>query len=292
MHIPVLKDEVIRFLNPQANENFIDATFCQGGYATAILMKNGPEGRVLGIEVDPVLYEKALNEKKGISRLLLINSSYTKLEDIVKRTNFYPVHGIVFDLGVSSWHFQESGRGFSFQKSEKLDMRYDPRQELSAFEIVNRWSADELEEILKRWGEERFSRRISRMIVEERKKQPIETTCQLSEIISKAVPAWYRRKRIHCATRTFQALRIAVNNELENASEGIKAGIKLLVAGGRIVVVSFHSLEDRIAKYIFKEKAAEGILKILTKKPVCPSESEIQKNPSSRSAKLRAAVKL
>jgi len=289
MHIPVLQKEVLEYLDPKPNENFIDATVGEAGHTVAILEKNQPRGKVLGIEWDPELYKKLL--KSDIDRLTLVNDSFVNLKEIVKRVKFRQLSGILFDLGLSSWHLEESGRGFSFLKNEPLDMRYNPQNSLTAEKIVNYWAASEIEKILKTYGEERFAPRIAETFVSFRRIKPIKTTLQLVEIIKKTVPSWYQHKKIHFATRTFQALRIAVNDELNNLEKTLPQAIEILKPGGRLVVISFHSLEDRIVKNFLKEKSKENILKILTKKPIRPSGEEIIKNPRSRSAKLRAAQK-
>ena len=289
MHIPVLQKEVLEYLDPKPNENFIDATVGEAGHTVAILEKNQPRGKVLGIEWDPELYKKLL--KSDIDRLTLVNDSFVNLKEIVEREKFTKVSGILFDLGLSSWHLEESGRGFSFLKNEPLDMRYNPQNSLTAEKIVNYWAASEIEKILKTYGEERFAPRIAETFVSFRRIKPIKTTLQLVEIIKKTVPSWYQHKKIHFATRTFQALRIAVNDELNNLEKTLPQAIEILKPGGRLVVISFHSLEDRIVKNFLKEKSKENILKILTKKPIRPSGEEIIKNPRSRSAKLRAAQK-
>jgi 16S rRNA (cytosine1402-N4)-methyltransferase len=290
MHIPVLQKEVIQYLNPKPNENFIDCTIGEGGHAAAILERNGPKGKVLGIELDPELY-KRLKAAEIKNRLILVNDSYVNLKEIVEREKFRSVSGILFDLGMSSWHLEESGRGFSFLKDEPLDMRYNPESSLTAEKILNYWSVQEIEKILKEYGEERFAKKIAQKIIELRKIKPIETTFQLVEIVKSATPHWYHRKKIHPATRTFQALRITVNDELNNLRKTLPQTIEILKPGGRLVVISFHSLEDRIIKNFLKEKAKENILKILTKKPIKPSLKEIKINPRSRSAKLRACQK-
>lgn len=285
MHIPVLQKEVIEYLNPKPNENFIDCTIGEGGHTLAILEKNGPEGKVLGIEFDAQLYKKLL--ESDINRLVLINDSYINLEKIVKKERFQLVSGILFDLGLSSWHLDKSGRGFSFLRDEPLDMRYNPGSPLTAGKILNDWSEKEIEKILKEYGEERrFVRRIAKEIIEARKLKPIKTTFQMVEIIKKAVTGKYERGRIHPATRTFQALRIAVNDELSNLEKALPQALEILEKGGRLAVISFHSLEDRIVKNFFRQN-----LKILTKKPIRPSPEEIKLNPRSRSAKLRVGEK-
>jgi len=290
VHIPVLQKEVLQYLDPKPNENFIDCTIDGGGHAIAILEKTSPKGRILGIEIDSELYQKL---KLQISkRLILVNDSYVNLKEIVKREKFGPVSGILFDLGMSSWHLEESGRGFSFLKNEPLDMRYDLENPLTAEKIVNFWSEPDIEKILKEFGEEKFAKKIAQNLVEERKSVPIKTTFQLVKIIKKAVPLRYQRQRLHCATRTFQAIRIATNKELDNLEKVLPQTIEILPAGGKLIVISFHSLEDRIVKNFFREKAKENILKIVTKKPVGPGPKETKINPRSRSSKLRAAVKI
>ncbi|MCK4453733.1 16S rRNA (cytosine(1402)-N(4))-methyltransferase RsmH [Candidatus Parcubacteria bacterium] len=286
MHTPVFKKEVLAYLNPKPNENFIDATLGEGSHAIAILEKIKPNGKVLGIEIDPELFKTV----KQRDRLIIVNDSYVNLKKIVEKYNFRP-DGILFDLGFSSWHIEESGKGFSFQKDEPLIMRYDSGQGLTAQEILNRWSEKEIEKILREYGGERFSRRITKGIIKARKVKSIETTFQLKEIINKAVPKNYERGRISPATRTFQALRIKVNDELENLKKVLPQTLKILEPKGRLVIISFHSLEDKIVKNFLRQEGKKAQIKILTKKPIRPTEEEIKSNPRSRSACLRAAVK-
>jgi len=290
VHEPVLLKEVIEYLNVEKNKNYVDCTIGEGGHAIEILKRNGSKGKVLGIEIDPELYKKLREEK--LERLILVNDSYSNLKEIVEREGFKEIHGILFDLGISNWHIEKSGRGFSFLRDEPLIMRYDRRQKLTAERIVNEWPEKEIERILREFGEERFAKRIAREIAKARKTKPIKTTFQLVEVIKRAVPSFYQHRKIHFATKTFQALRIAVNNELENLRVALPKAIEVLEKGGRLVVISFHSLEDRIVKNFLKEKEREGKIKILTKKPIRPSKEEIIKNPRSRSAKLRAALKI
>lgn len=280
IHKAVLQKEVLQYLDPKPNENFIDCTIGGSGHTISILDKNKPNGKVLGIEADPQLYQKL--KFKDLKRLILINDSYINLKKIVEKNKFSQINGILFDLGMSSWHLEESGRGFSFMRNEPLDMRYNPENLLTAEEIINQWPEPKILKILKEYGEERFARKIAERIVKER---PIKTTFQLVEIIKKATP---RRTKIHPATRTFQALRIAVNDELNNLRKVLPQAIEILASRGRIVIISFHSLEDRIVKNFFRE---ERDIEIITKKPITTSEEEIKINPRSRSAKLRAAVK-
>ena len=293
MHIPVLQNEVLKYLDPKPNQNFIDATIGEGGHAISILERTSPNGKLLGIDWSPEIIEncklKIQNVKK---RITLVCDNFVNLKEIVKRERFLAVSGILFDLGMSSWHLEESGRGFSFLKNEPLDMRYSPQNPLTAEKIVNFWSEPDIEKILKEFGEEKFAKKIAQNLVEERKSVPIKTTFQLVKIIKKAVPLRYQRQRLHCATRTFQAIRIATNKELDNLEKVLPQTIEILPAGGKLIVISFHSLEDRIVKNFFREKAKENILKIVTKKPVGPSPKETKINPRSRSSKLRAAVKI
>ena len=295
MHMPVLQKEVLEYLDPKPNENFIDCTAGEGGHALAALEKNGPRGKVLGIEIDLELYKKLKEDClkwQFKQRLIPVNDSYTNLKEIVGREKFKNISGILFDLGMSSWHLEESKRGFSFQQNEPLDMRYSPQSPLTAKKILNYYSASEIERILKEYGEEQFAQSIAKNIVEIRKFKPIQTTPQLVEIIKRAVPSWYQHRKIHFATKTFQALRIAVNDELNNLKNVLPQALKILKPEGRLVVISFHSLEDRIVKNFFRENSKENLIKILTKKPIKPTVEEIKINPRSRSAKLRASLKL
>lgn len=275
MHIPVLQKQVLEYLDPKPNENFIDCTINGGGHTTAILKRNGPNGKVLGIELDQEIFHAA-KAALNLDRVILVNDSYTNLKEIVKENNFKPVNGILFDLGMSSWHLEESGRGFSFQKDEPLDMRYDTSQELRAEEIINNYSQKEIEKILKEFGEERFAKRVAKKIVENR---PIKTTLELVKVIKQA--------RVHSLSRIFQALRIAVNQELSSLEKALSQVEDILSPGGRLVVISFHSLEDRIVKNFFKNSN----LKILLKKPIRPLKEEIKENLRSRSSKLRTGIK-
>ena len=302
IHIPVLQKEVLNYLQPKPNENFIDATIGEGGYAFAVLNKNKPKGRVLGIEIDENIYQEAKRKMAEFSgRLILVNDSYINLKEIVKRNKFEPVDGILFDLGMNSWHLEKSGRGFSFLRDEPLIMRYTCSQvqnktglnlkNLTAEAIVNQFPEEKLVKIFREYGEERFARRIAGKICEERKRKLIKTTFQLKSIVIRAIPKKIRYSRIRCLARIFQSLRIAVNNELDNLEKVLPQTIEILKPGGRLVVISFHSLEDRIVKNFLKDESKKGRFKILTKKPVIADLEEIKVNPRARSAKLRAAIK-
>lgn len=296
VHVPVLVEEVLYYLDPRPNDNFIDCTVGEGGHTIAILKKNAPNGKVLAIDADPEQIKNyKLTKRDSDNRVILVNDNFKNLKKIVE--NFCPdwqgkIRGILFDLGMSSWHLEKSKRGFSFRYNEDLDMCYGKTATVSAKEIINQWPSQEIERIIKEYGEERYAWRIADKIAKQRKQKPILTTFDLIEVIREAVPKNYERGRIHPATRTFQALRIVVNQELKNLKVALPQALEILSPGGRIVVISFHSLEDRIVKNFFKEKAKEGKIKILTKKPVIPSQEEIEKNKKSHSAKLRAAVKL
>ncbi|MDW8040849.1 MAG: 16S rRNA (cytosine(1402)-N(4))-methyltransferase RsmH [Nitrososphaerota archaeon] len=293
LHLPVMKEEVIRFLDPKPDEDFIDCTIGLGGHASAILERNKPNGKVLGIDFDPQIIEELKRCVRGTElekRLVLVCDNFANLEKVAKTHDFMEVSGVLFDLGLSSWHLEASGRGFSFWRNEPLDMRYNPQSNtLTAEGILNTWSLKDIVRILRVYGEERFARRIAKEIVDSR---PLRTTVDLVMAVERATPPWYHRRRIHFATKTFQALRIAVNSELENLERALPQALNVLRSGGKLAVITFHSLEDRVAKNFMRVKAKEGAIKVLTKKPVRPSEKEVKENPRARSAKLRVAVKV
>ncbi len=297
MHIPVLLKEVIYYLDPKPGDTILDATINGGGHAKEILRIIGENGRLIGIEQDAEILE---NLKSQISNLknnvILINGNFRDLDELLEPLNIKSINGALFDLGMSSVQLEDSGRGFSFQKDESLIMSYKSElksNDLTARDILNKWSERDIADVLYKYGEERYSRRIARRIVERRKEKQIETTFELVEIIRLSVPPAYRNnRRIHCATRTFQALRIVVNDELDAMREGIERAWGLISKDSKLVVISFHSLEDRIVKNFFRKIADEGQGQILTKKPVTPNEEEQKLNPRSRSAKLRAIKKI
>lgn len=293
MHKSVLPKEVIEYLNPKSGENFIDCTLGQGGHTFSILDLIGPSGRVLGIDWDKESLNRfcAQHPDPSLQRLVLACGNYSRIKEIAAEFDFKPVNGVLMDIGLSSWHFEESSRGFGFSKDEELDMRYDTGTAESAKDLINRLPQQDLERILREYGEEKFARSIARRIAMSRKIRPIQTTLELVEAVKKGVPTRCHLHKPHFATRTFQALRIAVNHELDNLETALTPAYEILAPGGRLVVISFHSLEDRIVKNRFRElKANKGAL-ILTKKPVTPQEEEINFNPRSRSAKLRAIMK-
>ena len=291
MHIPVLKDKVIEYLNPRPNQNFIDATIGGGGHAIAILKRRAPKGKILALDLDAdaILKVKAKAKEAGVeARLQMMEEDFANIAGAALKEKFKPVHGILFDLGLSSDQLENSGRGFSFKKSEALDMRYNKESPTTAEKIVNFWSKRDIEYILKEYGEEEFSTEIAQAIIQTRATKQIAKTNHLVEIVLKATPGWYHKKKIHPATKTFQALRIAVNRELENLKMALPQAVEILENQGTLVVISFHSLEDRMVKNFFKDNSQ---LLVLTKKPVVAQDEEIKQNPRSRSAKLRAARK-
>jgi len=289
MHISVLLKETIEGLCPGKNENFIDCTLNGGGHTKEILKRNGPKGKVFGIEWDKEIFENI--KKENIDRLIPINDSYANLKTIAQNNDFHNIFGILFDLGMSSYQIDEEKKGFSFKKDEPLIMAYGEGDQ-SAEKIINEYPESELERIIREYGEEKFSKKIAKKIIEERKNKRIKTTFQLTEIIKKAIPKTYQYTKIHFATRTFQAIRIETNQELENIKKTLPKAIELLAPGGRIAIISFHSLEDRIVKNYFKDQEQKKIIKISTEKPITPTEEEIKINPRARSAKLRIAIKL
>jgi 16S rRNA (cytosine1402-N4)-methyltransferase len=291
MHIPVLLQEVIKFLNPQSNENFIDMTVGEGRYAMAILQYTAPLGKILGIDLDEESLKVAKENLVAFeNRVILKQGNYKDIDKIAKEVDILPVNGIVFDLGLGTFQIEDSSRGFSFLRDEPLKMTFDLGSEMSAEKVINESSLELLTKIFQEYGEEKNAYKIAQAIVEERKNKKITRTSELVEIIEKTVDG--RRNRLHPATKIFQALRIYVNDELNNLKEGLEKSVKILDKDGRIAVVSYHSLEDRLVKKFYKEKEKEGVLKIITKKPITPTKVEILNNRRSRSAKLRVAQKI
>lgn len=289
-HIPVLLEETIEALNVQPGGRYIDGTIGPGGHAAAIMEHSAPGGQLLGIDADPraIKLAKSRLEAYGDS-VLLVNQNFANIKEICLKHGFSPVHGILFDLGLSSVQLEKNNRGFSFRHDSLLDMRFSPRQEVTANVIVNSAPEDQLAKIIKVYGEERHSQRIARHIVRQR---PITTSLQLAQTVEQALGG--RRGRIHPATRTFQALRIAVNQELEKLGAALEQAVDLLGFGGRLVVISYHSLEDRIVKQFMHQQAGgdRAALRLINKKVITPSLAEVHYNPRSRSAKLRAAERI
>jgi 16S rRNA (cytosine1402-N4)-methyltransferase len=287
-HLPVLREKVVEMLNIRQDGIYIDATAGLGGHAEAILTEIGPEGRIVGIDRDEEAL-RGVHERLSDSRVMLMRGNFSDMESMVSVNGINAVDGILFDLGVSGMQLRSPWRGFSFISDAPLDMRMDRNQELSAKDIVNRYPERELERIFREFGEERRARKIAEAITRQREKKPIETCAELAKLVEKVYGV---RGRIHPATRTFQALRIAVNQELAHLEKGLHASLRLLKQSGRLCVISYHSLEDRIVKHFIADNARNGLLKIMTKKPITPAPEELRLNPSSRSAKLRVAEKI
>lgn len=288
IHVPVMLDKVVEYLEGIRKEYIVDCTFGGGGHSVELL-KKFPEVKVIGIDRDLNAIKRGEMLKKDFKdRLSLFHSNFKNLPSLLNSINVSIVDAVLADLGVSSDLLEEPERGFSFQKDGPLDMRMDETSSLTAEMVLNSYPRERLEKIFFEYGQERFSRRIAKVICEYRKKKRITTTKELAELISRHVR---KNSRIHPATRIFQALRIEVNNELNSLNEFLRSIPPLLSAGGRIVVISFHSLEDRIVKSFFRESEEKGILKIITKKPLSPNEEEIVRNPRARSARMRVAEK-
>lgn len=307
-HTPVMVREVIASLRCRAGAIYVDGTVGGGGHAEAILLGTAPDGLLIGIDADAeALRETEQRLTPFGARKILVQGNFADMEAILAERNIEKVDGILLDLGVSSHQLDTAERGFSFSMDAPLDMRMDRTRGSSAYDFIHTLSREELERIIKDYGEERMARRIARSIVENRKHSPIRTTADLASVVVKAMPRGVGRQRIHPATRTFQAFRIAVNDELVRLQQAVASGTKRLRPGGRLSVISFHSLEDRIVKdaFLAAEKGCicptdlpvcacglKPTLKILTRKPETPSETEIHDNPRARSAKLRTAEKI
>jgi 16S rRNA (cytosine1402-N4)-methyltransferase len=308
-HVPVLLSEVLEYLNVKKGGKFVDGTVGGGGHLRAILKANA-QNEILGIDLDQASLYKLKQElvEEGLDqKVKLIHGSYANINKILSEAGFGPVDGILLDLGFSSLQLDDHTRGFSFATDGPLDMRYNRDAQLSATSVVNQYGPQDLERVISEYGEERFARRIAGKIVETRKSEPITTTKQLFEIIRTSLPLPVRFKASDHIRRVFQAIRIEVNQELMNLSEVLPKMLRLLNPGGRIVIISFHSLEDRIVKEFFVTEAKDCVcppefptcvcdkastIRILTRKPITASIEEIAMNPRSKSAKLRAAEKL
>lgn len=316
-HIPVMLDEVLEYLNPKEGEYFIDGTLGGASYTVAIAKRIGETGKLMSFDLDPLAIENAkkIFKKEKLNNIILEHTNFKNIYDSAKN-NFEKdfgeefdkgvFSGIVFDLGLSNAQLEDSKRGFSFKESTPLDMAFGDNSKRT-WDLLNNYSKEDLEGYLKDYGEEKFYKRIVAGILEARKKGSIDKTSQLVDIINSSVPAFYKRQKIHSATKTFQALRIATNEELENIKIAIPDSLRLLKKGGRIVVISYHSLEDRIIKNIFKNESTDCIcpssfpvcqcdhkasIKIITKKILQASEEELARNPKARSAKMRVAEKI
>lgn len=294
-HAPVFIDEVTAWLVTDLAETFVDGTVGYGGHSKQLLETAGSKAVLVGIDRDEeaLTYSKARLAEFG-ARAILIRGDFVDVKRLLRTVDVSAVDGALFDLGVSSPQLDDPSRGFSFQEDGPLDMRMDQSMGATAGQLVNALPESELADLIFQYGEERFSRRIARAIVRARERQTLASTQDLTTVIKDSVPAAYRRGRIHCATRTFQALRIAVNRELDVLEPAIRDAVDLLRPGGRLAVISFHSLEDRIVKHTFRALAERPhpLVAVLTKKPQIPSEAECQANPRARSAKLRVVERL
>ncbi len=303
IHKPVLLQETIEALQAQPRKRYIDCTLGCGGHAQAILEEIQPGGKLLGIDTDPEATRVArVRLANHAESTIIVDDNFVNLETICKENNFLPVQGILFDLGISSAQIEKAGRGFSFQQDGPLDMRFSPAQELTAADIINILTEDKLAELIRNYGEERYSRQIAKHMAKHR---PIATTLELAHIVESAVGG--RRSRIHPATKTFMALRIATNRELDNLITALKQAVTCLDHKGRLVVISYHSLEDRLVKNFMKQESTgclcpprtpkctcghEATLKLISKKVITPSPKELESNTRSRSAKLRVAERI
>jgi len=307
-HEPVMLREVLDALAVRPGGTYIDCTVGGGGHACGILERSAPDGILIGLDRDPDAMAAAAKRLKTFGkRVTLVQADFRDLLRILGGLGIGNADGVLYDLGVSSHQFDDPERGFTYREDAPLDMRMDPGSDITAADLVNTLSQDELARIIRQYGEERWAGRIAAFIVEERRRRPIRTTGDLVETIKRAVPARARRQGPHPARRTFQALRIAVNAELEALASSLRQAVHILKPGGRICVIAYHSLEDRIVKETFREMAAsctcppglpvcrcgrEPLLRALTSRPQYPSPGEVAANPRSRSARLRAAEKL
>lgn len=307
-HLPVMTVEVIKHLVTRPEGIYVDATLGLGGHTKAILESTGCKSLLIGLDVDEealTIAREYLSKYNG--HVIFRNSNFSDIDKVLESLEISEVDGIVADLGMSSFQIDSSERGFSFMKDEPLDMRMDARLRFTAYDLVNEMGTDEISKVLKMYGEEKWAKRIAKRIVEKRKDKPIETSAELAMLVSDAIPKKFHPHRIHPATKTFQALRIAVNNELDNIKDFIEKAVSRLRVGGRLVVISFHSLEDRIVKNLFQSMSSpcvcppglprcgcgkKKVLKILTRSPLVPGEEEILNNPRARSAKMRVGERV
>lgn len=307
-HVTVLLDECIEYLQIKPDGTYVDCTLGGGGHSYAIAGRLGESGRLAGMDQDERAIEAAGERLTPYKKqVTLIRENFRNLKKALFYNGFEEIDGFLFDLGFSSAQVDDEERGFSYQADAPLDMRMDQRQKLTAHFIVNFWEEKEIARVIREYGEEKWADRIARFIVTERGRKPIDTTEDLVQVIKAAIPASARRSGPHPAKRTFQALRIAVNDELSILEAALRDAIELLEPGGRICVISFHSLEDRLVKHLFRDLAVDCIcppdlpvcvcntrpvIKVITRKPITPSKKEIERNPRSRSASLRVAEKL
>lgn len=284
-HIPVLLDEVLEHLAAQPGQTLVDGTLGGGGHTRALAERVGPTGLIVALDRDPAARDRAAQALAGLP-VKVVDSNFAELPEVLAQLEIPAVDGIVLDLGLSSDQLADADRGFSFQSEGPLDLRFDPDRGEPAARLVNRLSAEHLADLIYAYGEERHSRRIARAVVERRREKPIETAAELAAIVRSSVPPGRRAERIDPATRTFQALRIAVNDELKSLEIALRRLPDCLRPGGRLAIISFHSLEDRVVKESFRD---DPLLTVATRKPIRPSEAEVDRNPRSRSAKMRVA---
>jgi len=295
LHVPVMLQEVLDYLRPAPGQIIVDATLGTGGHAIEILKRIIPQGKLIGIDRDEnslTICRQRLMEFKD--NFEFVHGNFSDLDQILGNLGIEKIDGIVFDLGISSYQLHDAQRGFSFQEEGPLDMRLDKSSYICAYDLVNNLNENEISAMLWNFGQERWHNRIAHLLVQERRNEPISTTKQLANLVMRAIPHRYRRSyyRIHPATRTFQAVRIAVNRELEILEDTIKKAVDILKKQARICVISFHSLEDRVIKHTFRALKADGLIDIITAKPLTPDVSEIEVNPSSRSSKFRVAERI
>lgn len=308
LHKPVLLEESIEYLCPMEDGVYVDATMGLGGHTKSLVEACNSRVKVIGMDVDEdalEFAEKRLSEYND--NIEFVNKNFINIDNTIRDLDIDSVDGIIADLGISSYQIDHSTRGFSFSRNEPLDMRMDASLQFTAYDLVNEMEETELEHIFKVFGEERFAKNIAKSIIKNREKKTIQTTTELAALISNSIPRKFHPKKIHPATKSFQALRIAINNELDNLKIFIEKAVNVLKPGGRLVIISFHSLEDRIVKRMFKSLESPCIcppdlpicscerkqmLKILNKSPVRPGEKELMENPRARSSKLRAGEKI
>ncbi|HEX3726655.1 MAG TPA: 16S rRNA (cytosine(1402)-N(4))-methyltransferase RsmH [Pirellulales bacterium] len=288
IHVPVMLDEVVESLDPRAGQTFVDGTLGGGGHTEALAQRVGAAGLIVSFDQDPLALASAEQRLAGMP-IKLVHASFRELPQVLKQLEITEINGIVLDLGLSSDQLADEGRGFSFDASGSLDLRFDPTCGEPAWQLLEKLNATQLADLIYNYGEERHSRRIARRIVEERAQSPIRTARQLAELVRRSVPRERHAPRIDPATRTFQALRIAVNDELGALRAALAAIPAYLAHGGRVAVISFHSLEDRIVKESFRDDLR---YRSLTRKPMRPTDAEVERNPRSRSAKMRVAERI
>ena len=306
-HVSVLLNECLEGLNIKENGIYVDGTLGGAGHSSEILKRLSNEGRLIGIDQDTDALKAAKERLKDYSNVTFVHSNFSNIENVLNNLNIDGVDGILMDLGVSSYQLEEGERGFSYMKDAPLDMRMNRENDFSAYNVVNEYSEEDLYRIIRDYGEEKFAKRIASFIVENRQEKNIETTLELVEIIKNAIPAKARREGPHPAKRTFQAIRIEVNSELSILNKTIEDGVEKLNKGGRMAIITFHSLEDRIVKNKFRDLAVscrcpkefpvcvcgeKAKVKIISRKAIEPTKEEVEVNPRSRSAKLRVIEKL